>query len=56
MGSIAKQLTDLSNPALGSAGYKMKKVSYGVALIGLFSSGILYTHYSAKIVFMRLLR
>lgn len=34
----------------------MKKVSYGVALIGLFSSGILYTHYSAKIVFMRLLR
>ncbi|KGB76014.3 neutral amino acid transporter [Cryptococcus deuterogattii R265] len=46
----------LSNPALGSAGVLIKKISYGIALPGLFVGCILYTHVGAKMVFVRVLR
>ncbi|WVQ73763.1 hypothetical protein IAR50_003343 [Cryptococcus sp. DSM 104548] len=46
----------LSSPALGSAGKLIKRVSYGVALPGLFVGCILYTHVGAKMVFVRVLR
>jgi hypothetical protein len=46
----------LSSPALGSAGLFLKKITYGVALPGLFASVILYTHLGAKLLFVRLLR
>ncbi|ODN74627.1 hypothetical protein, variant 2 [Cryptococcus amylolentus CBS 6039] len=46
----------ISNPALGSAGIIIKKVSYGIALPGLFVGCILYTHVGAKMLFVRLLR
>ncbi|KAK8051776.1 Amino acid transporter- transmembrane [Apiospora rasikravindrae] len=46
----------VSNPALGSAGDLIKKVSYGVALVGLIASGAINQHVAAKYVFVRLLR
>lgn len=46
----------VSNPSLGSAGGTIKKVSYGVGLIGLAISGCLYLHVAAKYVFVRILR
>ncbi|WVO15296.1 hypothetical protein L204_102952 [Cryptococcus depauperatus] len=46
----------ISNPALGSAGTIIKKVSYGVAIPGLLVGCILYTHMGAKMIFVRLLR
>lgn len=36
----------VASPALGSAGHEMKKVTYGVALPGLFVSTILTIHVS----------
>ncbi|WOO82923.1 N amino acid transport system protein [Vanrija pseudolonga] len=46
----------LASPALGSAGPLLKKVCYGIALPGLFATGILYCHIAAKLVFVRLMR
>lgn len=46
----------VASPALGSAGALMKKISYGLALPGLMVSMVLYTHLTAKYVFIRLLR
>ncbi|KAH8884192.1 neutral amino acid permease [Thozetella sp. PMI_491] len=46
----------VANPSLGSAGGTIKKVSYGVGLIGLAVSGCLYLHVAAKYLFVRILR
>ncbi|KAH8671161.1 transmembrane amino acid transporter protein-domain-containing protein [Xylariales sp. PMI_506] len=46
----------VTNPSLGSAGGTLKKVSYGIALIGLAVSGCLYQHVAAKYLFVRILR
>lgn len=46
----------VSNPSLGSAGGTIKKVAYGVGLIGLAISGCLYQHVAAKYLFVRVLR
>jgi len=46
----------VTDPSLGSAGPTLKKVSYGVGLVGLMVSGCLYLHVAAKYVFVRLLR
>ncbi|KAK6076788.1 N amino acid transport system protein 9 [Seiridium cupressi] len=46
----------VANPSLGSAGGTLKKVSYGIALIGLVVSGCLYQHVAAKYLFVRMLR
>ncbi|KAI1380737.1 amino acid transporter [Hypoxylon crocopeplum] len=46
----------VANPSLGSAGGTIKKVSYGVGLIGLAVSGCLYQHVAAKYLFVRILR
>lgn len=46
----------LASPALGSAGALFKKITYGIALPGLFASAVLYCHCGAKLIFVRLLR
>lgn len=46
----------VANPSLGSAGGTLKKVAYGIALIGLAVSGCLYQHVAAKYLFVRILR
>ena len=46
----------VASPALGSAGPVIKKVSYGIGLIGLIVSACLYLHVAAKYLFVRLLR
>lgn len=46
----------IASPALGSAGPVMKKICYGLALPALFVSSIIFTHLSAKYLFIRLLK
>lgn len=46
----------VASPSLGSAGPTVKKLSYGIGLIGLCVSGALYVHVSAKYIFVRILR
>ncbi|CAK9785103.1 unnamed protein product [Cutaneotrichosporon oleaginosum] len=46
----------VSYPALGSAGPLMKRVSYGLAIPGLFVTLTIYSHLPAKYVFVRILR
>ncbi|WWC65396.1 uncharacterized protein I303_108014 [Kwoniella dejecticola CBS 10117] len=46
----------IASPALGSAGFTVKKVTYGLALPGLIVGGTLYAHTAAKYVFVRILR
>jgi hypothetical protein len=46
----------LANPALGSAGSLMKRISYGTALPGLLVTAVLYSHIAAKYWFVRILR
>ncbi|KAM5354735.1 hypothetical protein ACJ41O_001382 [Fusarium nematophilum] len=46
----------VASPALGSAGPLIKKIAYGLALPGLIASTTLVLHYSAKYVFVRMLR
>ncbi|KAB2570371.1 N amino acid transport system protein [Lasiodiplodia theobromae] len=46
----------VASPSLGSAGPTVKKVAYGVGLVGLVVSACLYLHVAAKYVFVRLLR
>ncbi|KAF2644675.1 hypothetical protein P280DRAFT_495880 [Massarina eburnea CBS 473.64] len=46
----------VASPSLGSAGPLIKKVAYGVGILGLCVSGALYVHVSAKYIFVRILR
>ncbi|TLD23557.1 neutral amino acid permease [Venturia nashicola] len=46
----------VANPSLGSAGETVKKVTFGIGLIGLIVSACLYLHVGAKYVFVRILR
>ncbi|KAK8042440.1 N amino acid transport system protein [Apiospora phragmitis] len=46
----------VANPALGSAGDLIKKISYGIALVGLIASGAINQHIASKYVFVRVLR
>ncbi|KAI1084349.1 transmembrane amino acid transporter [Whalleya microplaca] len=46
----------VASPSLGSAGYTVKKVAYGIGLIGLLVSACLYIHVAAKYLFVRMLR
>ncbi|ESK89001.1 neutral amino acid permease [Moniliophthora roreri MCA 2997] len=46
----------VASPSLGSAGPVIKKVAYGIGLIGLVVSGCLYLHVAAKYLFVRILR
>ncbi|WVQ95771.1 hypothetical protein IAU59_002870 [Kwoniella sp. CBS 9459] len=46
----------IASPALGSAGFTVKKVCYGLALPGLIVGGLLYAHIAAKYMFVRVLR
>lgn len=46
----------VASPSLGSAGPMVKKIAYGVGLIGLCVSGALFVHVSAKYAFVRILR
>jgi hypothetical protein len=46
----------VSSPALGSAGPLIKKVCYGMALPGLVVSTMLFIHFAAKTLLLRLLR
>ncbi|KAF8857987.1 hypothetical protein BDZ45DRAFT_409768 [Acephala macrosclerotiorum] len=46
----------VASPSLGSAGPTIKKVSYGIGLVGLIVSACLYLHVAAKYLFVRILR
>lgn len=46
----------VASPSLSSAGPVIEKVAYGVGLIGLIVSGVLYLHVGAKYLFVRILR
>ncbi|ORY31432.1 putative N amino acid transport system protein [Naematelia encephala] len=46
----------VASPSLGSAGKTVEKVSYGIGLIGLAVSGVIYAHVGAKYLFVRILR
>jgi hypothetical protein len=46
----------VASPSLGSAGPTIKKVSFGIGLIGLIVSATLYLHVAAKYLFVRILR
>ncbi|KAF4119993.1 hypothetical protein GMORB2_3404 [Geosmithia morbida] len=46
----------IANPALGSAGTLIKKVSHGIALLGLVVTAILYSHIAAKYILVRIWR
>ncbi|KAE9380759.1 putative N amino acid transport system protein [Stipitochalara longipes BDJ] len=46
----------VASPSLGSAGPVIKKVAYGIGLIGLIVSACLYLHVAAKYLFVRILR
>ncbi|KAM0276784.1 hypothetical protein ACHAQH_006373 [Verticillium albo-atrum] len=46
----------VASPSLGSAGDVVKKVAYGIGLIGLLVSACLYVHVAAKYLFVRILR
>ncbi|ETS86636.1 hypothetical protein PFICI_00464 [Pestalotiopsis fici W106-1] len=46
----------VASPSLGSAGPVIKRVAYGVGIIGLAVSACLYVHIGAKYIFVRVLR
>jgi hypothetical protein len=46
----------VANPSLGSAGPTMKKVAFGIGLIGLIVSACIYLHVASKYLFVRILR
>ncbi|KAL7418624.1 hypothetical protein Q5752_007082 [Cryptotrichosporon argae] len=48
--------TWIASPALGSAGELMEKITYGIALPGLWVSASLCLHLAAKYLFVRILR
>lgn len=46
----------VASPSLGSAGPTLEKVAYGIGLLGLLASGMIYAHVGAKYLFVRILR
>ncbi|EPE25402.1 hypothetical protein GLAREA_01314 [Glarea lozoyensis ATCC 20868] len=46
----------VASPSLGSAGPTIKKIAYGIGLIGLLVSATLYLHVASKYLFVRILR
>lgn len=46
----------VASPSLGSAGDTIKKVAYGIGIVGLLVSACLYIHVAAKYIFVRVLR
>jgi hypothetical protein len=46
----------VASPSLGSAGQIVKMVAYGIALIGLLASAVVYLHVASKYLFVRMLR
>jgi hypothetical protein len=46
----------VASPSLSSAGPVIEKVSYGIGLLGLLVSGVIYAHVGAKYLFVRILR
>ncbi|KAK6207058.1 hypothetical protein LQW54_007486 [Pestalotiopsis sp. IQ-011] len=46
----------VASPSLGSAGPLIKRIAYGVGIIGLAVSACLYVHIAAKYLFVRFLR
>ncbi|WVQ65298.1 uncharacterized protein L199_003474 [Kwoniella botswanensis] len=46
----------IASPALGSAGEVIKKVTYGIAIPGLWISSTVNQHLAAKYIFVRLLK
>lgn len=46
----------VASPSLSSAGPTIEKVAYGIGLLGLLASGMIYIHVGAKYLFVRLLR
>lgn len=46
----------VASPSLGSAGDTIKKVAYGIGMIGLLVSACLWIHTAAKYLFVRILR
>ncbi|TKX22544.1 hypothetical protein C1H76_5327 [Elsinoe australis] len=46
----------VASPSLGSGGPVMKKVAFGIGLVGLCISAALYIHVGAKYIFVRILR
>lgn len=46
----------VASPSLGSAGDVIKKVAYGIGMVGLLVSACLYVHVAAKYMFVRFLR
>ena len=46
----------IASPSLGSAGDTLKKVAYGIGIIGLLVSAGLWIHTAAKYLFVRILR
>ncbi|KAH6684582.1 transmembrane amino acid transporter protein-domain-containing protein [Halenospora varia] len=46
----------VASPSLGSAGQTIKMVAYGIGMIGLIASAVVYLHIAAKYIFVRILR
>ncbi|GAA5842787.1 hypothetical protein JCM11251_001491 [Rhodosporidiobolus azoricus] len=46
----------VANPALGTAGVLIKRISYGLSLPGLLFTGVYYTHLPGKWIFVKVLR
>ncbi|KAF4622822.1 hypothetical protein G7Y89_g14202 [Cudoniella acicularis] len=46
----------VASPSLGSAGQTVKMVAYGIGMIGLIASAVIYLHVASKYVFVRILR
>lgn len=46
----------VASPSLSSAGDTVKKISYGIGLLGLLVTACLYVHVAAKYLFVRILR
>lgn len=46
----------VASPSLGSAGHTIKKVAYGIGIIGLLVSACIWVHTAAKYLFVRFLR
>jgi len=46
----------VASPSLGSAGQTVKMVAYGIALIGLLASAVVYHQQGSKYLFVRMLR
>lgn len=56
LSSLLRTCSDVTSPALGTAGPLLKRICYGLALPALIASSTIYTHFSAKYIFVRILR